>query len=405
MKKKEKYLEHDDSTVALTTHAELAEYLQYRKEHDVWIEPFINEMAVVGIPYEPLFIPGYCREPKIKVNGYSIDVDPIDFNSTEVMECVEGTGVFLVFPENGRYKAYPIRDIAYDSICKRAGDDCATMARFDSKPNKKVLPVVEKAERLTRDFGLYSDVCRILYRDKKISMVLSKEYCILDDSELVAVLEGQLAIDHPDFSFSSAEVSHAYLNVTYMLNDPETEETFRLKLNEHGEKIEELKAGIEFCTSDIGLSRVRANVFYDIDGVRMYSEHGIGIRHDNGARGEDFSEACRNLGDILKESEEQIEILGNTDIRDVAEVLKRILKKYPYFPKEMAVDMVDRMKAEYPNGGTAIDVYLAVCELYRDYCAGNSVSLNKRITLSESVARMMKLPFDKIDAEAMNEAW
>lgn len=402
MIKREKYLSSDDSTAVLTTHEELMEYLRFRKEHDIWIEPFINEIATVGIPYEPLFIPGYCREPKVKLNGYTCDVEPIDFHGTEVQECIEGTGIFLVLPENGRFKAYPIRDFAYDSICKRAGDDCATMTRFDTRPNKKVLPVTEKAERLTRDFGLYSDVCRILYRDKKISAALSKEYCIMENEDLIEALEEQLSCDHPEFTFQRAEVSHAYLCVSYVLNDPENEETFRLKLNDLGSKIRELKAGVEFSTSDIGLSRVRANVWFEIDGLRISSGHGIGIRHDNGATVDDFRNACASLGEALKESEEQIEALGNTDIRNVALVVEKICRKYPYFSKDVTGKAVDRCKLNYPDGGTAIDVYLTLCGIFQEYCQMTEVSLNKRVILSEAVARMMKLPFEEIDT---SEPW
>ena len=52
------------------------------------------------------------------------------------------------------------------------------------------------------------------------------------------------------------------------MNDEEMEQSFRLKLNDAGADISELKAGIRFSTSDIGASKVYASVFYDADGVR-----------------------------------------------------------------------------------------------------------------------------------------
>lgn len=401
----EKYLQYDDSVVTLTSVDDFREYLRFRKEHDVWFEPFINEMAVVGIANEPLFIPGYCKDPEVKKNGYVYKVESLDHEDKDVWDCINSTGIFLAIPDNGRFRAFPIRDFAYDSICKRAGDDCATMTRFDARPNKKILPVTEKAERLSRDFSLYSDVCRVLYRDNKISVALSKEYCIMENSDLVDALECQLKADHSDFQFCKAEISHAYLSVSYLLNDPENEETFRLKLNDLGSCIKELKAGVEFCTSDIGLSKVRANVWFDIDGLKIYSEHGIGIRHDSGASVDDFRVACGSLGEALKESEEQIEALGNTEVQNVSLVVSRICKKYPYFPKDIVSKAVDNCKILYPNGGTGIDVYLTLCSIFQGYCMQSNVTLNKRITLSESLAKLMHLPFDKIDSSESNDNW
>lgn len=402
---KDKYLMSDNSVVHLSNADELQEYLKFRKEHDVWFQPFINEMAAVGIPNEPLFIPGYCKNPEVKKNGYIYKVESLDHESQEVLECINTTGIFLTLPENGRFRAYPIREFAYDSICKRAGDDCATMSRFDTKPNKKVLPVTEKAERLSRDFGLYSDICKVLYRDKKVSVALSKEYCILDNMDLIEVLEEQMKIDHPEYTFVSAEISHAYLRVVYAFNDRENEETFRLKLNDLGSHVQKLESGVEFCTSDIGLSRVRASIWFDIDDVRIYSGIGVGIRHDSGATIDDFRNACYSLGDALKESEEQIESLGNTDIRNVAMVVEKICRKYGYFPKETVAKAVEDCKVSYPNGGTGIDIFLTLYRIFQEYCNASEVSLNKMITLSESMAKIMKLPLDKIDSSDLYEPW
>lgn len=49
--------------------------------------------------------------------------------------------------------------------------------------------------------------------------------------------------------------------VEYLMNDEEMEQSFRLKLNDAGADISELKAGIRFSTSDIGASKVYASVF------------------------------------------------------------------------------------------------------------------------------------------------
>ena len=82
-------------------------------------------------------------------------------------------------------------------------------------------------------------------------------------------------LDHPDYEFDNGIVSHEYLMVEYLLNDTLMEESVRLKLNDAGAKISKLKAGIRFSTSDVGLSKVYATIFYDADGIRTTLEQGL----------------------------------------------------------------------------------------------------------------------------------
>ena len=196
-----KFLANDDSVVYLENREDLKKYLDFRKKNDEWLNVYINEMAAVGIKNEPLFFPEYCHNIKVRKNGYTIDIPDIDYDNEENHECIEDTGLFLIFPYKNHIIPYPTRRIAFASICKRADDDCGTMYRFDVKPNKGVLPIDEKAQRLTRDYLMYSDNCKILLRDGKVSAALSKEYAILPADELILSLEAQLTEDHPDFQF------------------------------------------------------------------------------------------------------------------------------------------------------------------------------------------------------------
>ena len=41
-KSMEKYLKFDDQVTVLTKHKELQQYLQFRKENDVWVQPYIK---------------------------------------------------------------------------------------------------------------------------------------------------------------------------------------------------------------------------------------------------------------------------------------------------------------------------------------------------------------------------
>ncbi len=395
---RKQFLKNDDEVIYLESRGDLQEYLDFRKENDEWIQPFINELGAIGIKNEPLFIPSYCTNLSLKKNGYKIDIPDIDLNDILNQECIDDVGLFLVFPYKSKMITYPTRRIAYASICKRADDDCGTMYRFDQRPNKGVLPIDEKANRLTRDYLLYSDCCKILLRDGKVSAALSKEYAILPADELIEALENQLAIDHPDFEFDNGSVSHEFLMVEYLLNDRMMEETLRLRLNDAGADIKCLKAGIRFSTSDVGLSKVYANVFYDADGVRTSLGTGITMEHKGDASTEKFGNQLESLGMVLKESEDLIEQLGNMDINDVAGCISQIREAYTFLPKQIAEAVENDCRVRFPKGGTGIDVYLALNDIIDRHASANNLSPTRYLNLSEQVAKLMKLPFDKIDA-------
>ena len=135
------------------------------------------------------------------------------------------------------------------------------MARFDPKANKQVLPINEKADRLTRDFQLFSDNCKILLRDGKVSAVLSKEYVILPADKMISILENQLKQDHPDFTFNRGQVSHEYLMVEYLMNDEEMEHPPQ-NIKETGADIYELKKRKSFPPPHIGAKQGKGFYLY-----------------------------------------------------------------------------------------------------------------------------------------------
>lgn len=381
------------------TKEELMDYLKWRLETDKWITPFINETGVVHIPNEPLFIQQYCKDMKLDKNGYKISLPDIDLSVEDNEDCIinEG-GFFMVAPIDGKLSVIPMTEYAYIGTCQRTGDDCSTMLRADEGTNKKVLPSTEKAARLTRDAHLYGDVCKMLLRDGYIQTNRSREFVPFDDYDFVDRLEMQLKHDHPDVVMSKAEVSREHLLVEFMLNDIEMEETFRLTLNDAGADFQVLKAGVRLSTSDIGMSALRVSFFYVADGVQTVLDGGITMEHKGDADVNKFSSQLVNLGTLFKDCEERIEELGNIDIKDVAGCVERIREKATFLPKVAADAVQDELKLRFPCGGTAIDVYLALNEIVQRHATQQKLSPTRIINLSEQVAKLMKLPFEKIDA-------
>ncbi len=378
---------------------ELMEYLKFRMETDKWVTPFINETGVIHIPNEPLFLDQYCKNIQLDKNGYNITLPDIDLSSPDNMECIEHEGgFFMSAPVDGKLCLIPMTGYAYLGTCQRTGDDCATMLRDVESGNRKILSSREKALRLTRDALLYGDVCKMLYRDGYIQTNRSREFTPFDDYDFVDRLETQLKADHPDVLFSHAEVSREHLLVEYLLNDIEMEETFRLALNDAGADFQELSAGVRLTTSDIGMSALRVVFFYIADGVQVILDGGITMEHKGDAGIDKFSSQLLNIGALFKNCEEHIEELGNTDITDVAGCVAKIREKATFLPKAAAETVEEELKLRFPAGGTAIDVYLALNEIVQRHAKTNRLSPTRIINLSEQVAKLMKLPYAKIDA-------
>lgn len=389
-----KYLATDDSVVTLNNEDDFVEYLKFRKENDEWINTFINNLACYGVANLPLFIPGACKNIRIEKDSYKIDVDDIDYELEANRECIGDTGLFLVIPYGNKPVAFPTRPLAYTSICQRAELSCGTMARFDERQNKLVFPIEDKAKWLTRAFQLYGDSCKALYRDGKISALLSKEYKILPCDELIEVLKSELKEVHENLGFEDAMISHEYLIARYALNDKSIEESLRLKLNDFGSNITKLTAGVQFSTSDVGLSSVVANVYLVIDGVRVVLS-GISMPHKGDASVENFKDRLGDFGLILQESEERIEELGNLDINDVNGVIKIITEAYPsVFPKAAT----EQVLSEVRGAGTGIDVFIALNDIINRHTSANNVSPTRYLNMAEQVYSMIRLPFDKIES-------
>ena len=392
-----KFFPNDDSVTIFNSREELRDYNQFRKENDKWIVTPIKNVGAYGISNLPLFIEERAKHPSVKIKGFAVPVNEIDLNNDENKECIEDSGLFIVVETEDGYVAIPTDHRALGSIYSRTDDYCGIMLRDRPKIQKAVLPVEEKAERITRDAALFEGWCKILVRDGKVRYDASQQYTITDNEELLLTLEESLKKDHPGFTFSEGSACHEYLVARYLINDKMQEESLRLKLNNHGCDLHTVTSGVQFLTSDIGMSAVRANVFFVIDGKTVFLK-GIAINHKDEELEQNFKEQLKNFAKILTESEDRIEELGNTDIKNVAATVKTITENIPsVFPSTTASEVMTELEIMYPNGGTAIDVYLALVDIVDRHCKKNDLPLARQLDLTESVAGLIALPFDKID--------
>ena len=178
------------------------------------------------------------------------------------------------------------------------------------------------------------------------------------------------------------------------------EESIKFMLNDHGANIRDLKAGVRFITSDIGLSAVRANIVLTIDGSDIML-NGISMEHKGGATIEKWETLLNDhFATLLKEQEERIEVLGNTDITNIPFVVKEITNNnVSIFPSKISEEVIQELEIKFPItvGGTAIDCYLALNEIINRHYKNNKLSIGRYLMLADKVASMINLPYDRIE--------
>lgn len=382
-----KYLTYDEEIRLLDSRDLLEDYLQFRKKNDEWETPAINDVAVVGIENIPIMIQAVCTE-----NG-------IDGANESNVECIQENGLFLSFVKNGQRVILPTRSIAFSSICDRAGLSGPTITNFGASRTRQVLSVVEKAAWLSRGMSLDGRKCKILIRDEKVSAMLSADYVILPADELIQVAEAEIQKEYPDYSFMDASISHEYLHVRYLINNPNTDGRFQILLRDiqYGD-FESVKCGIGFATSDVGLSSAYSYPFFKIKDMIIRFGESISVKHDGSNSIKTFEDRIEKVGSIFKEAEDQIEKLGNTDLNSVAEVVRNIVAEHKTtFPKAQAEEVISELEIDMDGSGTAIDAYIALNDIINRYCAAKNFNPSLQLNLMDRVTKFLYTNYKKYD--------
>lgn len=386
-----KYLKFDEETRLLCKREELQDYLQFRKENDDWYQPSINEVAVVGVENIPIMMQTFCAEN---------DLDAEDGNN---VECIRENGLFLSFLKDGGRTIIPTRAIAFPSICDRAGLSGPTIANFKASRARNVLPVVDKAAWLSRGMSLDKRECKILVRDEKVSAVLSAEYVILPADELIQIVESEIVKEHPDYTFMDASVSHEYLNVRYLVNNPNTDGRFQILLQDiqYGTfEFDRVQCGIGFATSDVGLSSAHIYPFFRVKDMIVPFGDSLAVKHNGTNSLQTFTDKMEKVGTIFKEAEDQIETLGNTDLNSVPQVVRNIVSEHKTtFPKAQSEEVISELESEMDPSGTAIDAYLALNNIANRYCATKGFNPVVQLGMMDRVSKFLYANYKKYDIE------
>lgn len=383
-----KFFNHDTDIVKLENRNDLQIYLDHIKEDDVVQNVYINECAALGMINAPLLLPSFMADNKIVCDDQ------------DAAECCEDYGIFLVFPTELKMETLPTRYTAFKSICARAGLSCVSMSNTEEKPNVKPLAPDRKAAIITECLKLYSDTAQILIRDGKVSAMHSKIYGWLMPYDIIEPFEHFAKLTWPNMEFSYGEVSHEYLYADYYLHDELAEDSMKLLLEQFGAKIDgKLKAGIRVSTSDVADAALRFSPFYEINGTRVRIGRPLEVIHHAKNTLEKVREKVfPEIGMLLKESEDEVEKLGNIDINFPAGCLQHVvLEKHPV-PYEETKTAMEEMTNDFPDGCKAIDVYLKLNEIAeRKVAKSANFGPAKTVKMFEEIAKLMFCDYKAFD--------
>ena len=207
----------DDAIFEIKSEQDKQKVLTYISA-DEWISPYIYECHALELPDAPLFFGQFKQDFMVEMPTGTYRVPPLENSDEELSETARDTGLILVYPEKGHLVAKPTRYTAFTTMCARAGISGSTICNSQKKPLLNVLPLAEKATWLSRGFSLHLAPCKILYRDGKVSSMLSAEYEVLPADMAVPAFEDRIKKDHPALELSAGMLSHEYLYLDYLFS-------------------------------------------------------------------------------------------------------------------------------------------------------------------------------------------
>lgn len=157
---------------------------------------------------------------------------------------------------------------------------------------------------------------------------------------------------------------------------------------------ENVKTGIGFATSDVGLSRAYVYPFFMTEnGYKTRFGDSAGVEHEGKNSVDTFVQLLPRVDSLFKEAENQIEKLGNTDIDSISSTVRNIVDdNKSLFPKSFAEDVVATLSSQ---SGTAIDVYLALNEIVENYIASRGNDPTLALTLKDRLSKYLYINIKK----------
>lgn len=377
----------DDEIKSFNSRQDLQEYLDFRKAHDKWFESPIDLMQV------------FTKNPNEMINGFKERTGSI-ISDLAIQECVEhGTNLFLKFHTeiNGQDKkgVVPLRYTAVRSLLDRARIGGFSLYNEEEDAWINVLPLQDKVNIINKCLNLYKMRSKILYRDEKVSAIMSGQYAVLAEKDIVEAVEGCLKNKFPKSEFVSGTVSHEFFRMEYALHADEIEEDILMTLNDNGIAVDEVKAMLGIFTSDIGSAAATVYSYLDLDGHKMYYGKPFAIKHIGQRTGEDIAKSVDKLYSLFQNNPEDFKAMSETVINNPAGCLRSIAKEFD-LPKKFSMAAALELEATGKASCSAYEIFWYLNDIVRRFDEAKN-DMYRSLKLQETVAETVKINYKRFD--------
>ncbi|SDB14657.1 hypothetical protein [Eubacterium oxidoreducens] len=374
------------TTVALKPHEEIKctdkenffEVLSSIEEQEYYKEVPCDSLSVIGRENAPLI---YLGEEKRYGANYEEDVKTNLFRNT-----LSSTGIFV--DEIG------VEERGLFSLAKRCGAHCEMVMNTESSKMVDVLPNEQRGKLLALGASLHHDTVKVFVSNGMIYFVGSNAYLPLKVSKGV-----NLALDVCQKEFEDSFFKFGYISHDMAMVDIGVDSDLRFDFEERLKEKKVIGADSEvsftfrMTTSNIGNYKMAARLMVSIGKVLIPISKEKGIKHIVTKENPwtKLKNEWSKVGSLIKEFEDEMEGLGNTDIKHPQGCLYHALRAVKCPTNEAMV----LAKAYSPSGDvTAIDIYLSVAEY------ANSLPYSGRfldaLELTAGLAKSNFKTFDKV---------
>lgn len=392
----QKFLTNELQELEIRKEEEMVEKLTIISKNLVWLENEVKDSKILVVK----------KEDKEEVNGqasFDIDGNISDYTDKlskngELMDrdasdmVLNGSNRFVVVDDGYGFKVIPTFYTAQIGLLTRRGCNCPGIC--GNYAIKRPSATVEEAFlndcasrcKSTEKWGLL---------DGGAIANVSNSYVPLDALLGYEAFKKELD-ENWETAFHYGRMSYEYYMADFIIKDEVALDGLKNTLEGLGVKVESLKAYARYSTSDTTNSAMAATIVYELNGTPLQLNHRLGVDHIGEVSIATYRNKIKNLGMLLKEAEDAVEKLGNTDIKHPKNCLENALKKVQLYNKK-GRELIDSI--QITDELSALDIIIKCNEVLTATAKAEKWSTTQIVDASERVARLLNANFSKLDVQ------
>lgn len=390
----QKFLTNELQELEISTEEEMVEKLTIISKNLVWLENEVKDSKILVIkkPNKE----EVSGQTSFDINGNITDYTDVLSENGELLDrdasdmVLKGSNRFAVIDDGTGFKVIPTFYTAQLGLLTRRGCNCPGIC--GNYAIKRPSPTVEEA--------FLNDCASRCKSSEKWGLLdggaianVSKSYVPLDALLGYEAFKKELE-ENWETEFSYGRMSYEYYMADFTIKDEIALDGLKNTLEELGVKVESLRAYARYSTSDTTNSAMAATIVYELNGIPLQLNHRLGVDHIGEVSIATYRKNIKNLGMLLKEAEDAVEKLGNTEIKHPRECLENALKKVNLYNKK-GREIIDSI--QITDELSALDMIIKCNEVLSATAKAEEWKTTQIVDASERVARLLNANFSKLD--------